>query len=212
MNPVISPKDFFEQSSVIDSYRGLTCWMLYSDTHRKLSNYIRENWNAIDAMSGYRCLLCLLDQPTKWEDPYWKHAKIKPHLGDLLKSRPFDRNESFTIADSLGVPYADMPAFVFFPSVHSSTKVLVKIDNISNDDELTSVFSKTMDCVRTVVQNSRFNEISDQAELVQERENCLHRLEPMINRQRFSSVVYKIVSPTTILAAVEVAAGLYIGK
>jgi hypothetical protein len=210
MNPIISPERFFESENIIDSYQGLTCWLLYSDMHRTLWKFIRENWMAINEMSGHTCLICVIDMPTSWDDPFWNEANIKPDFRDLLNSKPFNRNNHLQIARSLGVEYGDMPAFVFFPSVSSTEKVLVKIDRHSSYDDLTGTFSSMMDCVRSIFDGSHFGSETtyDRNAAIYEREQCLSRLQPEINRRRFTSVLRRIVTPTSVLGAAQVAASL----
>lgn len=210
MNPVISPERFFASEDIINNYQGLTCWILYSDMHKTLWKFIRENWHAIDEMSGRSCLICVLDQPADRSDPFWAEANINPDFSDLLSSKPFNRNNHLKIARSMGIKYDDMPAFVFFSSVRSQEKVLVKIDKHSSEDDLTEVFSQLMDCVRNVVQESRFcsertYEISG---AIHEREQCLLRLQPEINRRRITSVLKRIVTPTSVIGAAQIAAAL----
>ncbi|MEM0935166.1 MAG: hypothetical protein AAGJ91_04575 [Pseudomonadota bacterium] len=210
MNPVISPERFFESEDLIDRYQGLTCWLLYSDMHKTLWKFIRENWHAIDEMSGYTCLICVIDSPSSWGDPFWSKANIEPEFGDLLNSKPFNRNDHLKIARSLGVKYNDMPAFVFFPSVRSTEKVLVKIDKYSSYDDLTGTFSSMMDCVKSIFDESRFRSETtyDRNAAIREREQCLLRLQPEINRRRLTSVLKRIVTPTSVLGAAQVAASL----
>ena len=163
MNPVISPERFFASEDIINNYQGLTCWILYSDMHKTLWKFIRENWHAFDEMSG-----------------------------------------------SMGIKYDDMPAFVFFSSVRSQEKVLVKIDKHSSEDDLTEVFSQLMDCVRNVVQESRFcsEQTYEISGAIHEREQCLLRLQPEINRRRITSVLKRIVTPTSVIGAAQIAAAL----
>ena len=210
MNPVISPQRFLEAEDVIETYQGLTCWLLYCDMHRTLWKYIRENWWAIDEMSSRRCLICVLDKPSTWDDPFWDKANIKPDFEDLLSSVPFNRNDHLRIARSLGVDYTALPAFVFFSSIQSKEKLVIKIDGHSSYDDLTSTFSKVFDCVRSVTSNSSFGsgEAYERSAAVQVRARCQRQLASEIRKRRIASVVKRIVTPTTLISTAQVAAAL----
>ena len=212
MNPVISPKSFFDAADNIDSYQGLTCWILYSGMHRTLAKFIRKNWWAIHNMSSFDCLVCVIDRPCSADDPYWGKTKIPTESDFLLSSKPYEynRDDHFEIIRYLGMRYNDMPAFVFFPSVRSKEIIVAKIENCENYASLTDTFSQVMDCVREVIGESRYRTgvVNGRRAAIQEREDCHLRLEPAIRKWEITSSLQKIITPRSVWQAVKLAASL----
>ena len=210
MNPVISAKSFFDAEEIIDTYQGLTCWILYSGVHRALAEYIRENWSAIHEMSSHDCLICVVDRPCRADDPYWKKAEIATDFDFLLSSKPYNRNDHLKIARYLGIRYGDMPAFVFFPSVRSKEIIVVKFEHWENYASLTNTFSQVMDCVRGVIMDSQFRSgvVNGRSAAIQEREDCHLRLGPAIKRRRITNFLRNVVTPKSVREAVGLAASL----
>ena len=210
MNPIISPKSFFDAAENIDSYQGLTCWILYSGMHRTLAGYIRENWSAIHEMSSYDCLICVIDRPCSADDSYWEKAEIQTEFDSLLSSKPYNRNDHYKIVRHLGIRYSDMPAFVFFPSVRSKKIIVARFRDCESYDSLTDTFSEIMDCVREVIRESRFRTgaVNGRRAAIQEREDCHLRLEPAIRNRNITNFLRKTVTPRSVMEAVKLAGSL----
>jgi hypothetical protein len=210
MNPIISSEYFIDHRDIVDNYRGLTCWLLYSDLHPAVSKFVRESWGALDAMSGQRCLITLIDKPSSANDPYWKNSNLTPEFGYLKTSRPFDRNQHIQIADMLDIPYANMPTVAFFSSTTASETLQISLENWADEDQLAMAFAELFDAVKRTVDQYGFDDIpcGETERFIDRREDCHRRLEPRLNRKRLFRSVRKVATARNILGVARIAASL----
>ena len=210
MYTIATPEEFKANVSALDAFPGFLCWCLYCDMHKTFAAYVRYNWMSLHHMSGSRCLICLIDQPSSNADPYWQDIEKNPSTAPIYKSRPFDRTHHLKIADMMGIPYASLPCIVFFESPYSNEHFIIPFSGAWSEDILTEYFAGIFDRVRDVWNQSPFSgEVNVPIDRIPAvRQDCMLQLTPLLRRLRLVSAVKRIASPANLIGIAQAAASL----
>lgn len=130
-------QDFYFSSA---SY---TAVMLYTDEDVELAKFVRENYTALNKMSGEECDVFVIERSPQEKISeivnYWiELVQYNTYIlwGGLgwIKTKPYDKSAAHEIAKQLGVFAHQLPCIVFFDDISEQDKIIIplKTDNYTN--------------------------------------------------------------------------------
>ena len=134
---------------------------LYTDEDLEIVNYLMNNYEAFDKLTGDWCCIYVLEKSViKWESlkKYWKYLFLS-ELHDffqplsLVYAKPFNRNDCYDIARDLSIPIEQLPCLVFLPLlsvVSGQEKLVIPIKEAS-----TQYFRKVFSTLEEVVKQAK---------------------------------------------------------
>ena len=194
--PVASSKDFEDYVITDKNFTKsiLTGVFLYTEQDIEIASYIRNNYNELDYLTGEWFNLYVLEKPypsLKSLRKHWKNI-LTAKLYDfssifrwMIGTRPFNKNESYKIADKLGVKSEYFPCLVLLPplkQLSSEDKLIIPIQEASKE-----YFRKLFSILKEIV---------DPSENINKYESVKIRFETMI--QYLEETSQKIHKTTTI--------------
>ena len=170
---IISAKFFLKEEIIIyDNYENqdfiINAIFLYTQEDKDLVKYVITNYNSLDVITGDWCKIYVLEQPSpnlKSLKKYWL-SLLKAKLYERCKAyrwitnaKPFDKNESYKIAEKLGISPAHFPCLVILPPFNKLTseeKLIIPIKTVSKEyfRQLFSVLWDTIFGYRTSITSS----------------------------------------------------------
>lgn len=214
MNPIVSLKYYDED--LINNYRGMVSWLLYSDMDVSFAKYVKEAWNALDRISGDYCLITLIEKPESYENvEYWKNLELsednskriyeflvektpsewESKINDwFLQFKPYDRNVHIEIADRLGIHYTEMPCIVFYTNTNSKEFLVYNFSNDWSHSHISEHMKAIFSSVRIRTQEKW---VHDASEMVK-RKNVLEALEMDFRKIKTAKFIKRITSNSSI--------------
>ena len=146
--PIISAVDFENRIITNQSFKNnsrsfLQGVFLYTEEDKNLAKYVRENYQSLNLQTGVWCDVYVLEKPVpnrKALREYWLPL-LKARLYEtwslyrwITNTKPFDKNESYKIADKLGVLPGQFPCLVLLPPLRelsSEEKLIIPIREVS---------------------------------------------------------------------------------
>lgn len=141
-----------DQNIKNDSSELLKGIFLYTDVDREIVNYIRDNFQDFDKLTGDWSKIYILEKPQPnldslikyWESILYSELYEKFFLSRwLFKTKPFDRNESYDIARQLDIFPEQLPCLVLLPpltEISGLEKLIIPIQEVS-DNYFRKIFS-----------------------------------------------------------------------
>ena len=171
--------------------------LLYTDEDVDIAKYVRLNFSYIDVMTGHHLNLYVLENPTKIKGisprTYWK-AYLDGKLYLILtllgwtRTKPYAKEETYKIAEKLGLYSDALPCLTVFGDITSDEKIVLSIG-----DDLPGFFR----AVSSVVQRTMEDLLRDLRDYTQ-WPGFQKFKEKFISRwEKFESVVLKRENATT---------------
>lgn len=144
---IIGHSDVINYSSII------TAIFLYTEEDTELVKYIKQQYRALDKLTGDWCRIFVL------EKPYFTISSLRKFglpilLAELYErcglyrwfanTNPFDKNESYEIADKLGILPINFPCLVVLPPsnrLFSDKKLIIPIKEEVSKEYFRGLFS-----------------------------------------------------------------------
>ncbi|NER07126.1 MAG: hypothetical protein F6K17_33390, partial [Okeania sp. SIO3C4] len=144
-----------------DSDSLVTGIFLYTDEDSEIVDYVKNNYEAFDKLTGDWCCIYVLEKKgMKWESltKYWQYLLLS-ELHDFFKpislvyAKPFNRNEFYKIARDLGIPIEQLPCLVFLPpltEIFGQEKLVIPVKEAS-----TKYFRKVFSTLEGIVNQTK---------------------------------------------------------
>jgi hypothetical protein len=124
-----------------DKYLSRDQWpiesvLLYTDEDIDLAKYVRQNFSALDGMTGDNLNIYTIEKPIRLTSisarKYWKAVLDQStysflHQLGLTRYKPYDKAHVYEIANMLGVYPDALPCVVIFGDIKSDEKIVVTI-------------------------------------------------------------------------------------
>lgn len=214
MNPIVSLEYYNED--FINNFQGMVSWLLYSDMDANFAKFVKESWNALDKLSGWHCLITLIEKPYNYENVnYWKQLglsennskkiyeyllKEKPDEWEtkvndwFLNFKPYDRNVHIEIAERLGIPYTEMPCLVFYTNTNSKEYLVYSFSNEWSFDHISEHMKSVFSAVREKADEKWDYDAPEDIK----RRNILSDLESDFKKIRAAKFIRRITNNTSI--------------
>ena len=120
---------------VQDRIYPMYAFFLYSSKDKDLAEFVRVDGHWLNSLSGFTCLIGVLENPGEWEEGwelYWKDAlgpRFKKLKKEWMNLKPYDRDVAFQLADLLNVDKSTLPCMVFFEYLPSTDILCIPIIN-----------------------------------------------------------------------------------
>ncbi|MGB3513478.1 MAG: hypothetical protein WBA93_30555 [Microcoleaceae cyanobacterium] len=150
-----------DQNIKNDSSKLLKGIFLYTDVDREIVNYIRDNFQEFDKLTGDWSKIYILEKPEPNLDSlrkYWQsilyselYEKISVSRW-LFETKPFNRNESYDIARQLDIFPEQLPCLVLLPpltEISGREKLIIPIQEVS-----ASYFRKIFSTLEQIVKQT----------------------------------------------------------
>ena len=137
---IIIKKDFENYESIL-----VNAIFLYTEEDKNLVKYVRRNYDSLHYITGDWCNIYVLEQPSPNLESlknYWLSI-LKAKLYEewktyrwITNTKPFDKNESYRIAEKIGISPAHFPCLVILPpfnKLSTEGKLIVPIKKVSTE-------------------------------------------------------------------------------
>ncbi len=143
---------------------------LYADSDREIVNYIRDNFDEFEKLTGDWNKIYILEKPKPNLDSlkkYWQsilYAELYEKFSLsrwLFKTKPFNRNESYDIARKLDILPEQLPCLVFLPpltEISGREKLIIPIQEVSAN-YFRKIFSTLEQIVKQTEKNNKYEAI-----------------------------------------------------
>ena len=130
-------------------------FLLYSQPHNNIIQFMRENFYELDRMSGHKCFVFLIEQPPiNWKDQaaqreYWQkfifNKEVDTYLTEVI---PCQRAEVYEVARHFNIRNVEIPCVVLFKNINDNEVFVYKLKNSWTSERLTLEFQRIFDILR----------------------------------------------------------------
>ena len=138
-NHIITNENFKNKTSILNTI------FLYTEEDKDLVKYVRENYKSLGKLSGNWCCIHVFEKPCSspenlkkyWlsllKDKLYKELKVLEWITD---TKPFDKNESYKVAEKLDISPSHFPCLVVLPpssELSNKNKLIIPIKEVSTN-------------------------------------------------------------------------------